>query len=234
MLEVEGLEVTYGNIRALRGISFKVEKGEIVTLVGANGAGKTTTLRTISGMTSAAKGKVTFNGKDLLKTKAHHIVRYGITHVPEGRGMFGNLTVKENLELATWTRKSKAEVKKNFERVFSLFPRLSERINQKAMTLSGGEQQMLAVARALMSQGELILLDEPSMGLAPILVKEIFRILEEINKEGTTILLVEQNAHMALKIATRAYVLETGTVVMEGSGQELSKDMRVKEAYLGG
>lgn len=234
-LEVENLEVTYGAITALRNISFKVEQGEIVTLVGANGAGKTTALRTITGMVSPSKGHVTFEGKDLLKVKTHNIVKIGITHVPEGRGMFGNLTVMENLELATWTRRQdKARLKKDFDMVFSLFPRLSERKNQKAATLSGGEQQMLAVARALMSQGQLMLLDEPSMGLAPILVKEIFRILVDINKQGTTLLLVEQNAHMALKIAHRAYVLETGSVVMEGSAQELSKDFRIKEAYLGG
>lgn len=234
-LEVEGLEVTYGAITALRNVTFKVEQGEIVTLVGANGAGKTTALRTITGMVTPAKGKVVFEGKDLLKVKAHKIVAGGVTHVPEGRGMFGNLTVMENLELATWTRrKDKTQVKKDYDRVFSLFSRLSERKGQKAATLSGGEQQMLAMARALMSHGRLMLLDEPSMGLAPILVKEIFRILVEINREGTTILLVEQNAHMALKIARRAYVLETGSVVMEGSAGELSRDYRIKEAYLGG
>lgn len=234
-LEVEGLEVTYGAITALRNVSFRVEQGEIVTLVGANGAGKTTALRTVTGMVTPAKGKVTFNGKDLLKIKAHNIVSKGVTHVPEGRGMFGNLTVLENLELATWTRrKNKTQLKKDFDMVFSLFPRLAERKVQKAATLSGGEQQMLAVARALMSQGQLMLLDEPSMGLAPILVKEIFRILVEINQKGTTILLVEQNAHMALKIAHRAYVMETGSVVVEGPAQELAKDNRIKEAYLGG
>ncbi|MHB1651619.1 MAG: ABC transporter ATP-binding protein [Desulfitobacteriaceae bacterium] len=234
-LEVEGLEVTYGAITALRDVSFKVEKGEIVTLVGANGAGKSTSLRTITGMVTPTKGRVTFDGRDLLRIKAHKIVSSGVTHVPEGRGMFGNLTVMENLELATWTRrKDKTQLKKDFDMVFSLFPRLAERKIQKAATLSGGEQQMLAVARALMSHGQLMLLDEPSMGLAPILVKEIFRILVDINRQGTTLLLVEQNAHMALKIAHRAYVLETGSVVIEGPAQELSKDLRIKEAYLGG
>lgn len=234
-LEVEGLEVKYGAITALHDVSFKVEKGEIVTLVGANGAGKTTSLRTITGMVTPTKGRVTFNGKDILKIKSHKIVSSGITHVPEGRGMFGNLTVMENMELATWTRcKDKAQLKKDFDRVFSLFPRLAERKTQKAATLSGGEQQMLAVGRALMSQGQLMLLDEPSMGLAPILVKEIFRILIDINRQGTTLLLVEQNAHMALKIAHRAYVLETGSVILEGLAKELSKDLRIKEAYLGG
>lgn len=234
-LTVENLEVTYGAITALRDVSFTVEEGEIVTLVGANGAGKTTTLRTITGMIAPRKGRIFFEGKDLLKVKAHNIVSSGVTHVPEGRGMFGNLTVMENLELATWTRrKDKGELKKDFDMVFSLFPRLAERKVQKAATLSGGEQQMLAVARALMSKGRLMLLDEPSMGLAPILVKEIFRILADINRQGTTLLLVEQNAHMALKIAHRAYVLETGSVSMQGSAQELAKDFRIKEAYLGG
>lgn len=234
-LEVEGLEVTYGAIKALHDVSFRVEQGEIVTLVGANGAGKSTSLRTITGMVAPTKGRVTFNGRDLLKIKAHKIVSSGVTHVPEGRGMFGNLTVLENLELATWTRRrDKIKLKKDFDMVFSLFPRLEERRIQKAATLSGGEQQMLAVARALMSQGQLMLLDEPSMGLAPILVKEIFRILVDINRQGTTLLLVEQNAHMAFKIAHRAYVLETGSVILEGSAQDLSKDMRIKEAYLGG
>lgn len=234
-LEVDNLEVTYGAITALRDVSFTVEQGEIVTLVGANGAGKTTALRTITGMVAPSKGRVIFEGKDLLKIKAHNIVASGVTHVPEGRGMFGNLTVMENMELATWTRrKDKGQLKKDFDMVFSLFPRLAERKSQKSATLSGGEQQMLAVARALMSKGQLMLLDEPSMGLAPILVKEIFRILVDINRQGTTLLLVEQNAHMALKIAHRAYVLETGNVVMEGPAQELAKDSRIREAYLGG
>lgn len=234
LLEVKDLEVTYGAIVALTGISFNVEKGEIVALIGANGAGKSTTLRTITGLVTPKKGSISFDGMDLLKQKAHRIVSVGITHVPEGRGMFGNLTVMENLELATWTRKDKPAVNKDFDRVFSMFPRLAERRIQPAATLSGGEQQMLAVARALMSRGRLMLLDEPSMGLSPILVKEIFRILKEINSEGTTLLLVEQNANMALKIANRAYVLETGSIVMEGPAKEIAQDPRVREAYLGG
>ena len=234
LLEVKDLEVTYGAIVALTGICFNVEKGEIVALIGANGAGKSTTLRTITGLVTPKKGSISFDGIDLLKQKAHRIVSIGITHVPEGRGMFGNLTVMENLELATWTRKDKQAVKKDFDRVFSMFPRLAERRVQPAATLSGGEQQMLAVARALMSRGRLMLLDEPSMGLSPILVKEIFRILKEINSEGTTLLLVEQNANMALKIANRAYVLETGSIVMEGPAKEIAQDPRVREAYLGG
>ncbi|MHB8916434.1 MAG: ABC transporter ATP-binding protein [Desulfocucumaceae bacterium] len=234
LLEVKDLEVTYGAIVALTGISFNVEKGEIVALIGANGAGKSTTLRTITGLVAPKKGSISFDGMDLLKQKAHKVVSIGITHVPEGRGMFGNLTVMENLELATWTRKDKQAVKKDFDRVFSMFPRLAERRVQPAATLSGGEQQMLAVARALMSRGRLMLLDEPSMGLSPILVKEIFRILKEINSEGTTLLLVEQNANMALKIANRAYVLETGSIVMEGPSKDIAQDPRVREAYLGG
>ncbi|MFZ5633856.1 MAG: ABC transporter ATP-binding protein [Bacillota bacterium] len=234
LLEVKNLEVTYGAIVALRGVSFTVEKGEIVALIGANGAGKSTTLRTITGQVAPKSGSITYEGKDLLKYKAHRVVSAGVTHVPEGRGVFGNLTVMENLELATWTRKDKQAVKKDFDRVFSLFPRLAERKIQPAATLSGGEQQMLAVARALMSQGRLMLLDEPSMGLSPILVKEIFRILQEINNEGTTLLLVEQNANMALKIANRAYVLETGSIVMEGPAGEIANNPRVREAYLGG
>lgn len=234
LLEVKDLEVTYGAIVALTGISFNVEKGEIVALIGANGAGKSTTLRTITGLVAPKKGSISFDGIDLLKQKAHKVVSIGITHVPEGRGMFGNLTVMENLELATWTRKDKQAVKKDFDRVFSMFPRLAERRVQPAATLSGGEQQMLAVARALMSRGRLMLLDEPSMGLSPILVKEIFRILKEINSEGTTLLLVEQNANMALKIANRAYVLETGSIVMEGPSKDIAQDPRVREAYLGG
>ncbi len=234
LLEVADLDVAYGAIIAVRNVSFRVEDGEIVTLIGANGAGKSTTLRTICGQVVPQKGRITFEGRDLLKIKAHRIVSAGITQVPEGRGIFGSLTVLENLELATWTRRDRRAVKKDYDRVFTLFPRLAERRRQQAATFSGGEQQMLAVARALMSHGRLMLLDEPSMGLSPILVREIFRTLQEINREGTTLLLVEQNANMALKIANRAYVLETGHVVMEGPAQELARDPRVKEAYLGG
>ncbi len=234
-LSVEDLKVNYGAITAIRNISLHVEQGEIVTLIGANGAGKSTILRTITGLVAPAEGRVVFQGKDFSKVKADQIVSLGITHVPEGRGMFMNLTVMENLELATWTRrKDKVQVKEDYDQVFSLFPRLLERRTQKAATLSGGEQQMLAVARAMMSHGQLMLLDEPSMGLAPILVKEIFHVLRNINRQGTTILLVEQNAHMALKIANRAYILETGNIVMEGDAKELDNDPRVKKAYMGG
>lgn len=234
-LEIEDLEVNYGSITAVRNISLHVEQGEIVTLVGANGAGKTTILRTISGLIRPSKGRIVFRGTDFSSVKPERVVSFGITHVPEGRGMFTGLTVMENLELATWTRrKDKARVKKDYDLVFSLFPRLSERKTQKAATLSGGEQQMLAVARALMSHGQLMLLDEPSMGLSPILVKEIFHVLGDINRQGTTLLLVEQNAHMALKLATRAYVLETGSIVMEGPADELDNDPRIRKAYLGG
>jgi len=234
-LNIEDLKVNYGTITAIRNINLNVEQGEIVTLIGANGAGKSTILRTISGLVTPCEGRVMFQGRDFSKVKADQIVPLGITHVPEGRGMFMNLTVMENLELATWTRrKDKVQVKEDYDQVFSLFPRLLERRTQKAATLSGGEQQMLAVARAMMSHGQLMLLDEPSMGLAPILVKEIFHILRDINRQGTTILLVEQNARMALKLANRAYILETGNIVMEGDARELENDPRVKKAYMGG
>lgn len=231
-LEVRDLEVHYDGIRALHGVSFVVPHGEIVTLIGANGAGKTSILRAISGLTPYS-GSIVFEGRDLQAIQAHNIVGLGIAHVPEGRGIFGNLTVQENLQLATWQRKDKSELAYDFERVFTLFPRLMERRSQPSGTLSGGEQQMLAVGRALMSRGRLLLLDEPSMGLAPRLVREIFRIIEDINKTGVTILLVEQNANMALHIASHAYVLETGTVILSGTGKELLGDPRVKEAYLG-
>lgn len=234
LLEFLDVEVAYGAIAALQGVSFHVEEGEIVTLLGANGAGKSTTLRTISGLLPLRRGEVRFAGEDLRKLPAHRIVERGIAHVPEGRGVFANLTVQENLELATWTRKDKQALAADFRNVFELFPRLAERRRQLGGTLSGGEQQMLAVARALMTKGRLMLLDEPSMGLSPLLVKEIFRTIREINARGTTILLVEQNAHMALKIAHRGYVLETGRVVLSGTAPELAADSRVKEAYLGG
>jgi len=233
LLSVKDLAVSYGNIRAVKGISFDVHEGEIVTLIGANGAGKSSSLRAISGLLPY-KGSVVYKGQDLRQISADKIVGLGIAQVPEGRGIFGNLTVMENLILATWQRKDKPEIARDYDRVFSIFPRLKERSNQQAGTLSGGEQQMLAVSRALMSRGRLMLLDEPSMGLAPVLVREIFRILVDINKSGTTVLLVEQNAFMALKVANRGYVLETGTINLSGSGQELLGNPRVKEAYLGG
>ncbi|NPV71002.1 MAG: ABC transporter ATP-binding protein [Firmicutes bacterium] len=234
LLSVRELSVSYGSIRALRGISFDVYPGQIVTLIGANGAGKSTALRTISGLLRAKSGGIMLDGQDLLKRPAHEIVEMGIAHVPEGRGIFGNLTVLENLKLATYARKDRAAVKQDLERVFATFPRLRERQNQFGGTLSGGEQQMLAVGRALMTRGRLMLLDEPSMGLSPILVQEIFRIIREINQSGITVLLVEQNAHMALRIADYCYVLETGTIAFSGTADALLGDVRIKEAYLGG
>ncbi len=233
LLKVEDLHVSYGAIRALKGISFEVREGEIVTLIGANGAGKSTTLRAISRLVPY-EGKIVFDGVDLKNVPPHKVVEMGISHVPEGRGIFANLTVMENLKLATWARKDHKEIKRDYERVFALFPRLAERKNQLAGTLSGGEQQMLAVGRALMSRGRLMLLDEPSMGLAPVLVREIFNVLREINAQGTTILLVEQNARQALKLAHRGYVLETGTIVLSGPCEELANNPEVKKAYLGG
>lgn len=231
-LEVRDLIVTYDGIRALQGVSFSVLKGEIVTLIGANGAGKTSILRAVSGLVNYS-GSIIFEGQDLKRVPAHRIVGLGIAQVPEGRGIFGNLTVLENLRLATWQRTDKGEIEADYDRVFQIFPRLKERQHQASGTLSGGEQQMLAVGRALMSRGQLMLLDEPSMGLSPRLVQDIFRIIEDINRAGTTILLVEQNANMALRIASRAYVLETGSVMLSGTGRELLHDPRVKEAYLG-
>lgn len=233
VLEVKDLTISYGNIKAVKGISFTVHEGEIVTLIGANGAGKSSTLRAISGIIPWG-GEINYRGKSLRGVPADRIVAMGIAQVPEGRGIFGSLTVHENLKLATWQRKDKGEVAKDYERIFTIFPRLKERINQPGGTLSGGEQQMLAVARALMSRGTTVLLDEPSMGLAPVLVQEIFRVIAEVNASGTTVLLVEQNANMALRHAHRGYVLETGVISMRGSGQELLGDSRVKEAYLGG
>jgi branched-chain amino acid transport system ATP-binding protein len=233
LLEVENLNVYYGAIHALQGISFNVEEGEIVTLIGANGAGKSTTLRTISGLLRPREGGIRFRGEDITMVPAEQIVYRGISQVPEGRKIFAPLTVRENLEMGAFTRTNKAEIEQSMQRVFASFPRLEERLSQLGGTLSGGEQQMLAVGRGLMSQPTLLLLDEPSMGLAPILVEEIFRIIREINEQGTTILLVEQNAHMALSIADRGYVLETGTVVLSGTAQELRENPQVKEAYLG-
>jgi branched-chain amino acid transport system ATP-binding protein len=232
LLEVCNLEVQYDAIKALHGLSFTISKGEIVTLIGANGAGKSSILRAISGLT-AFSGDIFFEGQNLQSVPAHKIVRLGIAHVPEGRGVFGNLTVNENLQLATWQRKDKAEINADYDRIFTLFPKLKIRLNQLAGTLSGGEQQMLVVGRAIMSRGRLLLLDEPSMGLAPKLVQEIFHIIKDINNTGTTILLVEQNANMALQIASRAYVLETGRIVLAGTGLELLGSPRIKSAYLG-
>ena len=233
LLEVEDLNVYYGAIHALQGISFGVDQGEVVTLIGANGAGKSTTLRTISGLLRPRRGVVRFRGEDITMTRPEQIVRLGVGHVPEGRRIFAPLTVRENLEMGAFTRSDPSEIAQSLERVFASFPRLKERINQLGGTLSGGEQQMLATARGLMSRPPLLLLDEPSMGLSPIMVQEIFRIIQEINSQGTSILLVEQNALMALQVAHRAYVLETGRIVLQGSAKELRESPRVKEAYLG-
>ena len=236
-LVVENLEVYYGNIRAVHGISFYVDPEEIVCIIGANGAGKTSTLRAISRwlVKVGPETRMTFEGKNLLDYPPHKVVsELGISHVPEGRRIFGNLTVWENLVLAAYARKDREQLKRDYDMVFDLFPPLKERRNQKAGTLSGGEQQMLAVARALITGRRMMLLDEPSMGLAPLLMQEMFKALKEINREGTTILLVEQNAHMALQFAQRGYVLETGNLVLEGPTSELLANPRVKEAYLGG
>jgi len=236
LLSVENLKVSYGKIKALHGISFQVDEGEIVCIIGANGAGKSTTLRAISRLVDVEQGsKMTFKDHDLLEYPADKVVsQLGISHVPEGRRLFGNLTVFENLRLATFARKNGKDIESDLERVFAIFPRLHERINQKSGTLSGGEQQMLAVGRALMSGREVMLLDEPSMGLAPLLMKGVFDALKDINREGTTILLVEQNARMALQFASRGYVLENGNLVLEGRSQELLENKEVKKAYLGG
>ena len=236
MLSVKNLKVSYDNIKALHGINFEIEEGEIVTIIGANGAGKSTALRAISRMVPVEEGtRMTFQDKDLLKYPADKVVsELGISHVPEGRRLFGNLTVLENLQLATFARRDKENIAKDIERVFAIFPRLDERKIQKAGTLSGGEQQMLAIGRAFMSGRKIMLLDEPSMGLAPLLMLDVFDALKEINQEGTTILLVEQNARMALKFARRGYVLESGNVVLEGHSGELLENPEVKKAYLGG
>lgn len=234
MLVLENVNVYYGAIHALKGISMEVNEGEIVTLIGSNGAGKSTSLKTISGLLRPKEGTIKFNGADLTQIQPQEIVSQGISQVPEGRHVFTNMTVLENLELGAYLRKDKAETKKDIEKVYTLFPRLKERKGQLSGTLSGGEQQMLAMGRALMSHPKLLLLDEPSMGLAPILVKQIFSIIQEINKTGTTVLLVEQNAHMALSIADRAYVLETGKIVLSGKADELASSKEVQKAYLGG
>lgn len=233
MLKVDNLNLFYGAIHALRDISIEVEQGQIVTLIGANGAGKTSTLRAISGLEPIKSGEVTFKNEPLSKVPANKIVSKGLSHVPEGRRVFANLTVMENLELGAYLRKDKKGIKDDYEMVFDKFPRLKERMKQAAGTLSGGEQQMLAIGRALMVRPELLLMDEPSMGLAPIVVQGIFSIIKEINKSGTTILLVEQNAHMALSIAHKAYVLETGSITMEGNPKDLLNDDSIRSAYLG-
>jgi branched-chain amino acid transport system ATP-binding protein len=234
LLEIKNLHVSYGAIRALHGISFHVDQGEIVTLIGANGAGKSTTLRTISGLLRPDKGEIIYDEKVLNRVDADAIVRLGLIQVPEGRRIFAPLTVRENLEMGAYSRKDKQEIEASLERVFKLFPRLKERLEQAGGTLSGGEQQMLAVARALMAKPKMLLMDEPSMGLAPVLVEEIFNIIQEINQLGVTILLVEQNALMALSVANRAYVLETGAIQLEGPAKELAQNPQVREAYLGG
>ncbi len=233
MLTVENLEVYYGAIRALKGVSFEVNEGEVVALIGANGAGKTTTLHTITGLLRAHSGSIMFDGKDLTKTPPHKIVSMGMAHVPEGRRVFQQLTVLENLKLGAYTRQNKQEIAESLAMVYRRFPRLEERKNQTAGTLSGGEQQMLAMGRALMSKPKIVLMDEPSMGLSPLLVTEIFDIIQEIKAAGTTVLLVEQNAKKALAVADRAYVLETGTIALEGPAAQLMNDASVKKAYLG-
>jgi len=233
LLSVSNLEVAYGNIPALRGIDLEVRKGEIVTLIGANGAGKTTTLRTISGLLKPKTGDVHYDGRVITGIKPHVITAMGVSHVPEGRGIFANLTVNDNLELGAYLRKDKIQ-QSEYERIFTLFPVLKERIKQSAGTLSGGEQQMLAISRALMSKPQVLLLDEPSLGLAPQMVQTIFRVIKEINAEGTTILLVEQNAHMALVTAHRGYVMETGRIVLTDETKALLSSDRIKKAYLGG
>jgi branched-chain amino acid transport system ATP-binding protein len=234
LLEVKDLNVYYGAIHALQGISFSVQEGEIVTLIGANGAGKSTTLKTISGLLRPRTGDVLLHDRSIRNMAAQDIVRQGVIHVPEGRKIFAPLTVQENLEMGAFTRSNPAEIRQAMERVFKSFPRLKERLGQYGGTLSGGEQQMLAIGRGLMAQPKVLLLDEPSMGLAPILVEEIFRIIQEINAQGVAVLLVEQNALMALSIAHRGYVLETGRIVLAGTGRELLDNPRVQSAYLGG
>ena len=232
-LEIKDLAVYYGVIQAIKGISFEVNQGEVIALIGANGAGKTTTLHTITGLISPKKGSVVFEGKDITKTPAHKIVSMGMAHVPEGRRVFAELSVYENLKMGAYTRKDKNEIEESLANVYKRFPRLEERRNQMAGTLSGGEQQMLAMGRALMSRPKIILMDEPSMGLSPILVNEIFDIIRSVSESGTTVLLVEQNAKKALSIADRAYVLETGRITMEGNAKDLLEDDSIKKAYLG-
>ena len=233
LLEVKDIQVYYGMIQALKGISFEVNQGEVVALIGANGAGKTTTLHTITGLLRAKSGQILFNGKEISKVPAHKIVTMGMAHVPEGRRVFANMTVLQNLKMGAYTRSDKGEIEESIQKVYQHFPRLKERQNQISGTLSGGEQQMLAMGRALMSKPNIILMDEPSMGLSPIFVNEIFEIIKEVNQDGTTVLLVEQNAKKALSIADRAYVLETGKVTLEGAASDLLHDESVQKAYLG-
>ena len=233
MLEIKDLEVYYGMIQAIKGVSFDVNEGEVIALIGANGAGKTTILHTITGLINAQKGSVWFEGKDITKVPAHKIVSMGMAHVPEGRRVFANLTVLQNLKMGAYTRKDKTEIEQTLDSIYKRFPRLMERQNQLAGTLSGGEQQMLAMGRALMSHPKIILMDEPSMGLSPIFVNEIFDIIKEVSESGTTVLLVEQNAKKALSIADRAYVLETGSITLEGKADDLLHDESVQKAYLG-
>ena len=233
MLEVKGLQVYYGVIQALKDVSFEVNQGEVIALIGANGAGKTTTLHTLTGLLPAKQGSIYFEGEDITKMPAHKIVQKGIAHVPEGRRVFSQLSVYENLIMGAYTRKDKKEIAENLEKVYQRFPRLRERKTQRAGTLSGGEQQMLAMGRALMSNPKMIVMDEPSMGLSPIFVNEIFDIIEKVSASGTTVLLVEQNAKKALSIADRAYVLETGNIVLSGEAKELMNDDSIKKAYLG-
>jgi branched-chain amino acid transport system ATP-binding protein len=234
MLQINDINVYYGNIQAIRGVSLEINEGEIVTLIGANGAGKSTLLKTISGLLKPKNGDILFEGQSISGKVAQAIVKRGLSHVPEGRRVFANMTVEENLELGAYLRKDKKGIQEDFEKVYNLFPRLLERRKQQSGTLSGGEQQMLAMGRALMARPRLLLLDEPSMGLAPLLVKTIFRIIQEINQTGTTILLVEQNANMALSIADRAYVIETGKIVLSGTSDELNQSDQIRSAYLGG
>lgn len=234
MLTLNNLNVHYGGIQALKSVSLHIQKGEIVALIGANGSGKTTTLRTISGLEKKSSGEIIYQGKDISKTVASDIVKLGISHVPEGRRVFPRMSVYENLEVGAITRKDKDGVAKDFQRMFELFPRLSERRTQLAGTLSGGEQQMLAIARGLLSKPKLLLLDEPSMGLAPLIVEEIFSIIQAINESGTTVLLVEQNANLALKYSTRGYILKNGYIDLEGKSSDLINNDEIKKAYLGG
>lgn len=234
MLRVENLAVNYGMINAVRGVNFEVNQGEIVSLIGANGAGKSTILRTISGLIKPASGTLTYEGQNITKTNAQKIVQLGISHVPEGRHVFKGLSVRENLEMGAFLRKDRSNIEEDIQAVYDRFPVLGERQKQDASTLSGGEQQMLAMGRALMSKPKLLLLDEPSMGLAPIFIQEIFNIIQQIQAQGTTVLLIEQNAKMALSIASRGYVLETGKIVLSGTGQELLESDAVQKAYLGG
>lgn len=234
LLDVKDLKVSYGAIQAVKGIDFSVDEGAIVSLIGSNGAGKTTTLQAVSGLIKKASGEIVFDGKNLSSIPAYKIISLGLAHVPEGRRIFAGMTIKENLEMGAYSRKNKTEIREDYEKVLTLLPRLKERLKQTAGTLSGGEQQMLAMGRAIMSHPKMLLLDEPSMGLSPLLVQEIFAIISDLNNTGMTILLVEQNAKMALQISNYAYVLETGSIVMQGDAKELADNDEVRKAYLGG